>query len=635
MINIADLDNEQLSRLITNRWRESEILWSEITTLYEKAKKIWKNLPDWLDETPRKRSKTRDNRIFQSIEYIISNLTARPSKPNVIPANETREAAVIANNLQDFFLAKYRDLGIKRVMRRALRFLFFAKLLVLKVFWNYEIDDFDVRSVNPTKVRFSPKATTIFESEYAIEEIEKTFSEMVELFPDEKEEIIKAMGGGSEEEQYLRNTKVVYYEAWIGGWVIYKFREKILKKEPHPYWDWEGLLMTKGEERNLAKLSGKRRRVAASKVKKWQEYRSKAREAGREYEVYLYNHLDRPIPPYIFGTILDVEDKPVGETSLIEQANPLQEGIDRRKRQFDDNADMANSGWKIDTNLAKITKQEAQRVKADPKGIWYGPGVSMGVKRESGPELPSFLYNDLVHSIQELDNLMGTQSTFRGERGRTETATGRAILREQSYQRLNEVVDLIDTIHEQLYNWQFQMVKVRYTYTHFTKPLGAPKAKQTIDLIQDDIEEGVEIKVIPGQVMPEDRMYKAERATEAYKAGLIDPVSYFEETDWENPMEQAKKLIMFKVNPFSILDMTDEDIAKLQQATQMMGQPGGQPGGQEVGGSPERAQQLAQTRQQVEQLINSPEFQKLSPEQQRSSMQQIQERMTASIEARL
>ena len=139
----------QKVRLIQSRWEEAGPLWVEIEKEYNENKKRWQNQPDWVKTIPRKKSKARDNRIFLATETVITNLTGRPSTPNVIPANDTQESATIADNLQDFFLGKYRDLKVKKQIRKGLRFLFFSRLIVVKVFWNTQIDDFDTKAVHP------------------------------------------------------------------------------------------------------------------------------------------------------------------------------------------------------------------------------------------------------------------------------------------------------------------------------------------------------------------------------------------------------------------------------------------------------------------------------------------------------
>lgn len=617
MIDISSLKDADLVRLINNRWKESETLWSEIEKHYKENKRKWQNNPEWLDNLPKKKSSARDNRIFLSTETVISNLTGRPSKPNVIPANDTEDAVTIANNLHDYFLDQYRDLGVKRAIKKSLRRLFFSRIFVLKVFWNYETEDFDVKSCDPRKVRFNSKATSIKETD-VLEEIEKTVCDLIDLFPEKEKKILNESGYATKEEAYIDGKKVVYHECWIGDYVIYKYKNEILKREPHPYWDWEGTLLMKDEYNKLGELNGARRRATAATVKKWQKIRKKLKEAGKDqYKQYFHNYLDNPVPPYIVGTVFEEEDKPTGDTSLIEQVSPLQEVVDTRKRQFSDNADMMNGVWKIDTQVTNISKQEAQKAKADPKGIWYGAGVRDGVVRETGKELPSFLFNDLNHSIAEIDNIFGTQSNFRGETKGNETATGRALLREQSYQRMNELIDLMDAVHEQLYAWWMQFICTRYTKLHLIKRLGADRATQTIDLIQDDIQDGIEVKVIPGQVMPEDRMFKAERAFEAAKNGLLDPLSYFEATDWENPKEQAKRLIMYKLNPMSLVDFTAEEKAKVQEGLPANNQPG--QGGQ----GDQKAAAIAALRKKSEEIVNSPEFQQKSKEEQQAILDEI------------
>ena len=645
MIKVNTLKDEQLVRLINDRWKKTEELWSGIEKRQEENKKQWQNQPDYVKNIPSKKSKARDNRIFIAIESVITNLTGRPSKPNAVAGNDSDEAQLIAGNLQDYVLERYRKLQMKKTMRKGLRYLFFSRLIVLKAFWDADMDNFNEKAVNPKNIRFYPVTATCREEvEVWMEKIDTTLSKMISRFPDKEEELIKDSTYADLEEIQINDPPATYYEVWIDNdWVVYKYKNKILKKELNPYWDWEGIHMTGKEKENVNKKPGKTKRAFMNKVRGFQDYRQKrvkAKEEGKkgaeevEYESYMSNHFDSPRAPYMFGTILEEEDKPIGETSLIEQAIPLQEEIDKRKRQFSDNADMMNGIFKVDTNIVTgLSKAEAKRAHADPRGIWYGKGVKEGVTREGGKELPQFLRVDMVHSISEVDNIFGTQPTFRGEKGTQETATGRAILREQSYQRLNELIDLMDYLHEESYNWWLQFIKTRFTEKHLAKIMGKEKATETIDLMQDDFDEGTEIRVIPGQILPEDRVYIADRAAEAAKAQMIDPLSFFEAQGWENPMKQAKRFLMFQTNPFSIVEMSDEDIASIIKANEMLaslspqGGSGGEPGGEGI--PEEKAKQVSEIRQQAQELINSPEFKNMSPEEQRSAQMKVKKRLEA------
>ena len=134
MIDVGKFNDSQLINLIDNRWKEAGTLFSQLEKYYKENKKVWQNTPDWVKETPKTRSKARDNRTFLATESVITNLTGRPSKPNVVPGNETEDAKIIADDLQDFFLEKYRTINLKKKMRKGLRFLFFSRLIVFKVF---------------------------------------------------------------------------------------------------------------------------------------------------------------------------------------------------------------------------------------------------------------------------------------------------------------------------------------------------------------------------------------------------------------------------------------------------------------------------------------------------------------------
>jgi len=619
-MDISKLTDQQLSQLIENRWKDSASLWKIVEDAYTKNKRVWQNNPEWLETLPPKRSKARDNRTFLAMESVIKTLTGRPSKPNVLSTETSPDGKQIASDLQDFFLAKYRNLMVKPKMRRGLRWLFLSRLVVFKVFWNNETDDFDLAPVDSRRVRFSKRSTSMYDTKFAIEEVpDKLVSELIEDFPDKKSKILKKTGFA--EEQVLVDDPICSIrEAWIGDYVCWELNGLILGKEEHPYWDWDGVPLTASEMADVKKASsGVGLRLKMASLKKGSADR---RSNGKNYQSYLYNYFDRPFPPYVFGTVLNVENQPVGETSLIEQVIPLQEEIDKRKRQISDNADMVNGIVKVDTNLTKISRADAQQAKADPKGIWYGAGVKNGVTREVGSPLPAYVKDDMVHSTVDLDNLFGTGNTFRGEQGPKETATGRAILREESYKYLDEFIDLVDTLHLQIYEWMYQLMKVRYTEKHYTKILGSTKTKRVLELSQDDLGEGIEIDIIPGQIMPDDRMYRSERAKEEATAGLIDPLTYFEETERENAQELAKRLIMFKMNPLSLVDMTPEDLQKLQGAAEIFNP---QENGPAKGGPLDKnAQAVMQLKQKAEAITQSQEFQKMAPEQQQQAIKLIQ-----------
>ena len=568
------LKDEQLVKLISNRWDSGTSLWGIIENCYKKNKALWENKPEGDENIPKNKSNTKDNRIFLATESVINALTGKPSKPNVVlGSGDPEEGKKISADLQDYILEQYKQLKIKKKMRQAIRNTLFSRLFVIKVLWDNVLDDFNLVNVLPNNVRFSKNAVDIDSSEFGIEKITKPVLEVIALFPDKKKKILDKLGI-DEEKALIENPDMTYYEAWLdyGKYMAVKYEDVILKRQSNPYF------------------------------KEDKGYFQKSRA------------------PYIFGSVLQSEDKPIGETSLIEQVESLQMGINRRKQQFDNNAELMNGIVKIDTNIVTgISKTDAQKMKNE--GIWYGAGVSTGITRETGRELPSFLQNDLIHSIGDLDNIFGTGNTFRGERGgQNETATGRGILREQSYIRLDEWIDLIDGIHLEIYKWMAHFIKTRYTEEHLVNFIGEDKAVRVIKMLRENIKDGLEIKIVPGQILPEDKEFKSDKMLEALQNKIISPLDYFEAGGFDNPQRLAKNIEMYKINPLSILDMTPEDLQKLQQGNQTLGViPGTQQNAQK------KAQIMGETRMRVQKMMQSPEFQAMSLEEKQQAIAQAEQ----------
>lgn len=603
-MKIADLNDKQLAKLVDNRWASSETVWNIVQKTYEANLKVYKNEPDWLKDLPRKKSKVRANRIFVDTEAVINSLIANPPKPTILPARDTPEAKLLATQKEKYFQIKYEERNVKEVVRKGLRNLYFSRLLVLKPYWDPKINDFNVRALDPRKVRLGKKATKEDDSEFAIEEIDDSLTSVLRRFPTKKDDILKKFGYTNEADILIENPDVTYKEAWIREYTIFKLDDIILGKIRNPYWDWEGVLITPEEEQKLAQSgTSEQRRSVMQGIKQQQDTRKVALQARMQtaaqaqntaqpqdqmerppqaptgqqegntapalenveepitFNSYYFNHFDQPRKPYIIATIFNNENSPIGQTDMIGQAAPLQESVDERKRDISTNARVVNGVWLIDSNV--MDKADAQKLNADADGKIWGKGVAAGVKRETGPALPSFVVEDMQDSRNEIDNIMAASSAFRGEREGTETKGGRLALVDQSFLRLNELVQVTDYVNYELFNWFYQLAKVRYTEHHYAKTMGKDMAAQMIALTQDDFEDGEEVRVIAGKTLPEDRKFRFELAQEDVAKGIIAPVDYLEVAGYEMPQEKAKNAVKFKLNPAMAVGISGEELQQL------------------------------------------------------------------------
>lgn len=576
-MDISSLKDPQKANLIENRWNSADTVWDIVKKSYETNLRVYKNTPDWVEGQNfqiKKRAKIRANRIFRDTESVINSLIANLPKPQFVPTRDTPEAKQLAMLQEKFFLKKYQDLNVKEQMRKGLRNLYFGRLIVLKPFWNKKKNDFDCITLDPRSIRVNRKSTNEENSEFIIEEITDNLVSVMALFPKKADEIMKQSGYLTIEDAYINNPEIRYKEAWIGNYVIWKYGTIILGSMKNPYWDWDGLLVTPEEERELKELGGEQRRNALSTIRMYQSERVQTSSEGSqvpgeglypdaqtELRSYYFNHFDVPRKPYIFATIFNNENTPVGQTDMIFQATPLQEGIDRRKQDIDENASLVNGQIKVDSSV--MSKADAQKLRYEARGVIWGKGVNLGVTREMGNPLPAFVYEDMVDSRNEIDVIMAASSAFRGEREGQETKGGRLALIDQSYLNLNELVQVVDYCSSELFNWFYQLAKTRYTEHHYAKFMGNDNAVKTLSLIQDDMEDGAEVKVIPGKMLPEDRQFKYEQAHEDVKIGVLSPADYMEVAGYDSPDEKAKNSVKYRLNPGIAVGIPPEELAQL------------------------------------------------------------------------
>lgn len=566
--DLLKLNDKQLAELVENRWASSQTMWEEIRKVYDTNTAIYENKASWVSRIPHKRPKVQANRIFVNMESVINSIIANPSTINIITDRDDKEAQDYARKLENFFKKKYQDLNVKEVLRMGLRNLYFARLLVLKPFWNNKINDFDVRAIDPNKIRVSTKARRENDSEFAIEEIEDSLCALVARFPDKKEELMKQEGITDDTDLYIKNPKVTYKEAWIGDYVIFKKGGIILGKMKNPYFDWDGIWVTKEESEQLNNLYGENRRNKFNEIKVNQTEREQKMKELKElspneghnepipYEAYYYNYFDQPRKPYIIATIFNNENSPVGRTDMITLSASLQHSIDKRKQDIDENCELVNGIVKVDAEV--MDKSDAQQIRFEAKGIIWGKGVVAGVQRETGAALPQMVFDEMIDSRSEIDNIMAATSAFRGEREGQETKAGRLALIQQSFLRLNELVQTVDYVSLELFSWFLQLAKTRYTELHYAKWLGKDGANELIGFMQDDFTTGSEVIVIPGKSLPEDAQFAFERAQKDVETGVISPADYLEFANYPNPKDLARNAVLYKQNPASAVGLEGE-----------------------------------------------------------------------------
>lgn len=588
-IDLLTLKDDELCKLVDSRWTSSSEMWDEVSKVYKQNTAIYGNKAEWVSWLPynRKRWVVHANRIFVNMEAVINSLIANPPGINILPARDGEVAQDFARKLESFFRKKYVDLNLKETFRMSYRNLYFGRLFIIKAFWNPVINDFDFRAVDPRKVRIAKYARKEQDSEFVIEQISDNLCAVIDRFPSKKAELMGKFGITDETQLYIRNPDVIYQEAWINDYVIFKLDTIVLDKIKNPYWDWDGILITDEEEQQLNQVEGTQRRDMLQNIKLQQAQRQQptvtAPVAGSpeaenpglqqdiqptppEHKPYFFNYFDNPRKPYIFATIFNNENSPIGRTDMITLSADLQKDIDKTKTDIGENCELVNGILKVDASV--MGKSDAQRIRFETKGVIWGKNVKDGVTRETGEPLPDMVFKNIEHSEQAIDNIMAASSAFRGEREGQETKAGRLALIQQSFLRLNELIQLGDFCSKEAFEWGMQLAKTRYTEYHYAKWMGKEGALEVIDLLQDDFETGTEVKIIAGKSLPVDDEFKFEQAQNDFKEGALGLTDYLEAANYDDAKTKAQNTVKYKVNPILAVGITPEEAQQLTPPTQ-------------------------------------------------------------------
>lgn len=565
--------DSELVNAIEKAISESQKIKKEMDDISADNIKYWK--AKQLDESkiPPKRAKIVDNRLFMVIETMIPILTTNIPEPQIEGDidNEVREK--IVKILKVAYEIKQK---MSRKIRKFVRNWSCSRIGVLKYRWE---DGFITEVVNPKKVGFDPLADSLETADYAYEYMEDTLEDLMVKFPKNKEKIINLYGIGREK------SKVRYVEFWgdKGKWVCWKLGDIILDKKKNPNFDYTGT-----ENKTVD-------------------------ENGEEVITQSTNNIfKKPKFPYIIGNYFQLGGLIYDDTSLIEQGKSLQDGVNKRKNQISDITDLNKRVW-VASSMS-VSREDFQLFlnKTGENGLWLDRGDITQVQAIAG-NIDNAALADLNDSKNEIDNVLGTHSTTRGETGNQETLGGRQLLMGADYSRLGALMeDLVEQTCEDWYNAYLHMMKI-YSQEDFEFNNG----EETITLTREEIPKGIMVMVKKGSTLLVDRSQRMEMAKELAKTDMIDPETLYQEMGYPKPAERAQKLIEWWTLQGKIVAPQPQIPPEMTTEGQipMEGQISPEQGGQGAD------QQLAK----LEQIISSPEFDQLPDEDKAQIVQQAKE----------
>lgn len=532
-----DIPDEELNRRLNKRIEDSRTYLSGTLKWWEKmeqAEKIW-----WGDQVNEdelyefEKPAYVNNLIFRSVETIIPIAVSRIGVPEAIAAQPTERSKKLALDLESHLQYRFRYLRMRSKIRMALRHLLLYRVGVIKWLWDYSLPyggDYVFKVIRPTRLyAFDTTHANPDEMDFITEVVTEPVRVVVYKFPQAKDRLYERLGIQGESDPKL-DEEITYEENWIAYYtveneqlkrnigLVWRYKGEVIGKIKNPNWDWQG------EDREIVDEFG-----------------------NPTQQKVFHNFFDHQKFPYVFLNFLNLGKSIIDETSLVEQAWPLQQAHNKRVAQLDAIAEMAPGKMVFSTRGMEEEEQEKVTWDRDEHITVGDADVREAFAHVPGPQISPALFEDIVRTENAVDNIAGTHSTTRGERKEQETLGGRMMLREADYGRVDDLIqEAVEPAIVELFQAAAHLIKLRYTEAHFAKISGKDGRFDLIEFTRDSVEDGMEIDVQEGSTLPVDNLSKrAEAISLAQLPGRITDDDLYMALGWDNPKESAAKLAVF------------------------------------------------------------------------------------------
>lgn len=500
---------------------------------------------------------TVDNIIFEVTETFLP-IATRPKAEPIVESDNTDEGNALADKTRKMisYVADNGTYNLK--LKQVARYWALYLLGVMKVGWSAKNNDISFAALRPQKLILQPKATIEeceYKGYYIGEYIDDVASDLIARFP-KKEQFISDKCAGK------MGTTVQYIMWTTDDYTFWTLDDEILSKIKNPHWNYDQQVTPQPTT---------------------DEFGNPVEQPSQKIEGK--NHFKSPKKPYVFLSIFSIGKRPHDATSLILQALPIQDLVNKRLQQIDRNADHANSSVVISGDV--FTEEQADTfAKRRRKGaaLYVPSGApSDAVMDLPATALPNFVYESLQDYRNELRNIFGTRGSSPQGTMREHTLGGKQLIQGQDTDRIGGGIStFLEQFSDKVFNWFVQLMYVYYDEPHMASVIGEERAKEYIQLTNDEFIKDLTVGVKEGSMVPHDPASKREEAIELWKDHGIDPITFFDRLEFPNPRETAKALYLWNADPIQLFpDLLQQqqqqqaqqnNVADLQQQQQQLQQ---------------------------------------------------------------
>ncbi len=450
-----------------------------------------------------------DNLIFEAIETFIP-IATRANPDPMVSADPGELGQKLAHDVKEALVHEADRIKLRKKLKGVLRHWLIYKVGVLKHVYNIHLDRIETEVINPKRIIFDKDGyideSGKFVGEYIGEKMKNTAGKLMELFPKKKEYILEQAKG-------KKGTKLEYISWWYRGRDNFFTMNdtEVLGKFINPHWNYDS---------QDGSLEGK-------------------------------NHFDEPQAPYTFLSIFSTGLQPHDETSLVQQNIPLQDMVNRRYSQIDDNVRKMNNGMVISDQFTD--SQASQAASALARGVAIrapGPDVTKAVMRLPAPALPPQVFQMLEDGRNQIKNIFGTSGSTPEGVQKEQNVRGKILVNQLDSSRIGGgITEFLEQVADTTYNWWVQMMFVHWTDPHYIVAIGTTGGSDLITIKNTNflLLKSLNVTVKEGSLIPKDPLTQRNEAIDLWSAGAIDPVNFYKKLDFADPMNAAQQLIIWQM----------------------------------------------------------------------------------------
>lgn len=510
------MDDEELLSLKT-KWEESYRAYEAAIKFRQEKNKAYYLGKQWTGGPSASDAPVVSNLIFEAVETFIPAAMAKNPEP-VVWSDNSEEGKLLSNDIKTMLQYHADVLVLRGKLSLMVRHWGIYFLGVIKHGWDTTVDDIKSDVILPTNLILDPNAVIDvagnYEGRYLGERKKCTAEELVELFPKHRAYIVMSVSG-------MMGTTVQYTEWWTNEYCFYTYKEIVLDKNMNPNFNYEGEQKTQDEFGNEIALPAK-------------------------------NHFANPKMPYTFLSVFSLGEHPHDITNLIEQNTQNQDLVNKRIFQIDKNLDNSNNSLAVSGNFftAETAKQAAQAMQKGNPVLVPSGDVREAIVRFPASNFPTDAFNQLGDMTTRLRSIFGTEGISSQAPNPNETVRGKILNNQYDSTRIGGGIgDRLEQVADNIFNWWLQLYYVYYDEPHEARILGSGRAVEMSVLSNQRIDRKIVVSVSPGSMKPKDELTEMNLAVDRWNNKSIDPIDYMKALNVPDPMDSAKKLVMWLTNP--------------------------------------------------------------------------------------